>query len=924
MLVKNAGSERRGTRLARWGLPLVLLALALVFGPLRTRGGGSADAPPASEDRPGELHQSLRANERSTEDDTAPANRLATLRIDLPEASARRLQAVRDRALEVGVIRQAPEDTVPGTVEFDGRAFPAEVRIKGDWLDHVESDQWSLRVTLDTAGVLGMRVFSIQALETVGYLWEWLVHESMRYEGVLAPRSTLVNVRINGNDAGIYFLQEHFAKELLESQQRREGPIVRFDETALWDLMLQNDLVLPVPPPMRSGVVVDTARVAAYGEKRLASDDTLRRALNDAIDGMRELRALAVGARTSAERLRRLEALAALEESSLERVVQVDRLACAHAVASLFQIEHGLFWHNLRFYFDPVLARLEPIMFDNMAHIVADPDPVPLRGEGYVTRFRTSRAYYDGVFEHLGRIVEPGYLEAFFDTIAPEFERLASALPPGAEATMKKRLFAQRDYLAQVARPVHAANFAGAFDVARDGDELEVTAWATTRSPVVVEGFRFGNGRFVRASDALDLAENGASAQATGTTQGVVLPHDSRAVRFRFATDQRLAGLGSVRELKQRIRAGESGAPEFVAPSVSVVYRAIAARDSIEEPLWFRRVESDGNEARRGRPTPPALVDTLAAHPFLSFDAVTGELVARAGTWEVATDLVPPEGTVLRVEAGTTLRFASDALLLVSGALLTEGTEDAPVVFEPGEDAATWPGVVVLEATARSTWTHTVVRGTRGAQRGGWTVTGGVTFYRSPLTMTGGGIEASAAEDGLNVFSADLFLDGVRFTGCASDSFDGDFVTGTIRACTFEDGAADGIDLSGSRVTITGCRFEDLGDKALSIGERSLATIDGGVARRVSIGIAAKDGSEVTVRSFGIEDARHFALAVFIKKEAFGPAKLTASGLRRPSTGSSGNAFVVQTGCELRIEGELVGTQDLDVEQLYRDGVLGR
>ena len=61
-----------------------------------------------------------------------------------------------------------------------------------------------------------MRTFSIQAPQTVGLLWEWLMLAALRRENVLAARSTFVNVIINGNDAGVYFLMEHFGKELLE------------------------------------------------------------------------------------------------------------------------------------------------------------------------------------------------------------------------------------------------------------------------------------------------------------------------------------------------------------------------------------------------------------------------------------------------------------------------------------------------------------------------------------------------------------------------------------------------------------------------------------------------------------------------------------------------------------------------------------
>ena len=39
----------------------------------------------------------------------------------------------------------------------------------------------------------------------------------------------------NGKNLGIYAWEEHFTKQLIESQNKREGPILRFYEDVLWD-----------------------------------------------------------------------------------------------------------------------------------------------------------------------------------------------------------------------------------------------------------------------------------------------------------------------------------------------------------------------------------------------------------------------------------------------------------------------------------------------------------------------------------------------------------------------------------------------------------------------------------------------------------------------------------------------------------------
>ncbi len=164
---------------------------------------------------------------------------LPALHIDIDDAGVRAIEAARERALAAGIIDTQPGDEVSAMVRLEDRSVPAMIRLKGDWTDHVETDKWSLRIELEGNTLLGMSRFSIQHPRTRGYLLEWLIMEMARREGVLAPRSGFVRVTINDRPSGIYYLEEHFTKEMLESQGRREGPIVRFNEDTLWTTWLQ-------------------------------------------------------------------------------------------------------------------------------------------------------------------------------------------------------------------------------------------------------------------------------------------------------------------------------------------------------------------------------------------------------------------------------------------------------------------------------------------------------------------------------------------------------------------------------------------------------------------------------------------------------------------------------------------------------------
>ena len=134
--------------------------------------------------------------------------------------------------------------------------------------------------------------------------------------------------------------------------------------------------------------------------------------------------------------------------------------------------------------------------------------------------------------------------------------------------------------------------------------------------------------------------------------------------------------------------------------------------------------------------------------------------------------VVDDEPTVSEVVAGY-LADDGHRVTRVADGIEFRGTEVAPIRLESRNAGEIWSGVMVLAAPRRSLWEHVQVQGAGEVARGGWTTTGGVTFYRSPVTLLECAFEGGHAEDALNVFGTDVELDGVRFLDCPSDAFDG-------------------------------------------------------------------------------------------------------------------------------------------------------
>ena len=72
----------------------------------------------------------------------------------------------------------------------------------------------------------GLEEFSIQDPIIRNYSWEILMHKLAKKEGLIALEMFPINLIKNGEKIGVFFVEEGFTNELLEKNNRKEGPII--------------------------------------------------------------------------------------------------------------------------------------------------------------------------------------------------------------------------------------------------------------------------------------------------------------------------------------------------------------------------------------------------------------------------------------------------------------------------------------------------------------------------------------------------------------------------------------------------------------------------------------------------------------------------------------------------------------------------
>ena len=740
----------------------------------------------------------------------------------------------RDRAIAAGVLTVTDEDYVPATIEHAGTSIPTKVRLKGDLSDHfADGEKWSFRFRARGENtLLGMKQFSLHHPAARNHLYEWFYQRALIREDVLGLRYDFVRVTFNGRPLGIYALEEHFEKRLVENNRRREGPIVRFSEDRLWQEWRHQKIPF-------SG-----ARQNGSGSFLASEVDAFQSGRWTASAEMRGLHDKAIGLLRSFQR----------GELPTGDVFDVAKMATYLAVTDLMGAEHGARWHNTRFYYNPVTSRLEPIGFDGDAGRPISFLCIHIKDRHWShNAWSSDPTYFEMLFRD-GQLVEQYLSELqrvsqpeFIDTLLHELQdEIASSLriihseDPSFEFSPEIFRRNQR-YIRSVIQPV--APLAGYYHQVSP-EMLELRLGNLQALPILVQS----------VTDDVD----GESALLVSPAQ-ITLPGRHPTKDVDFATVQVAPPDGH--------KWDGQGLAQLV-----VKYRipGVDTLGSVPLTPWpFVSAEYLSNDILRRKPN-------AAEFEFIEIDQAAKIIRIKPGDWSVTDDVVFPTGYMVRCGPETRLHLLNGAMLLSRSPVEFIGSDESPVTIDSPD--ATGQGLAVLNAERDSRLEQVIFDSLRSPARDGWTLTGAVTFYESPLRISACQFVNNDAEDSLNIVRSSFSVERCLFTGAPSDALDADFCQGTITRSTFNNCGNDGIDVSGSIARIDSVQMNQTGDKGVSVGERSRVDAKDISIDQAKIGVAVKDSSMFVGDRIQVQRSQ-IGFALYRKKSEFGPASARVANL---------------------------------------------
>lgn len=757
----------------------------------------------------------------------------------------KKLSLERDKALMEGILNS--EDFVPAEIIYKNNVILAEIRLKGDWTDHLKGEKWSFRVKIkDDKTLFGIKVFSLHHPKARNYIYEWIYHETLKLEGVLSLRYKFINLSINDKELGIYAMEEHFDKLMLEYNQRREGPIIKFNEDALWEERKKYPRIKSNPSGLEEE---SSAFIDVFKKKSTLKDSSLSRQWTIARNLLEQFRN---------------------HQLPASKVFDTEKLAKYFAVSDLLGAYHGAgFWHNLRFYYNPVISKLEPIAFDgndgNAGIEISN-----IFGAGMTQN--TAPDFYQSIFNDslffkqymlaLKRLSHKTYLDNLFTringTLKDNLEFLKSEFP---DFNFSQEIFYSNQKLIDVI--VNPARGLLAYLNNCEKDYIEIELGNIQSMPVEILS--------VSCNDSVLFIPK----------EKIFLKGKNPLNRVSYFQ-------------KLFYHSAKLDWSKILVRKWKINYKIIGTEEVKKEKVFpFSRTDENilNNDIMRQEAN-------IHKFNFLIIDENKKEIYIKPGEWSINNNLIIPKGYTLIAKENISLVLTNSAKILSYSPLRFIGNEQRPIVIR----SQNGQGIAILQAKENTLLKYVRFENLSNPFQGGWQLSGSVTFYESPVVIENCKFISTKSEDAINFIKSEFTIKHSIFNNIQSDAIDADFSRGTISNTDILHCKNDAVDLSESSIDINNVNIYYAGDKGISAGENSRVNIENIRIINTNTAIASKDLSEIRINNITIDGCNN-GYVLFQKKPEYGSASIVSMN---SSLKKTAKPYRIEKGSVLLVNGKQI------------------
>ena len=707
---------------------------------------------------------------------------------------------------------QSGFEYVEGRILHNGNLLKMKFRYRGDFVHHWGHHKKSLRIKTSKNKLFDdLRRFNLQAPKFKEQLNNYLSYKLAKDMGLIAPRTDLVRVFVNGKDHGVHVLVEQLEELTLRQSGLMPADIYR-GEIVGKDAFTGSD----IHSLFLSTSVWDKVSVNNhYDEDSYAP---LERLL------------ILISKRDNTE-----------IQDQLGEFLDLQAWGRFSAFETLAQSRHYVRNHNWRLYYDPWRQKLVPIVWDPAGWAEGFRPPKGTRTENEIiltalhdmlfANGEFIRARNEALDNFFKANKDKSFLEFVDDTVTQmEHEVQLDPLlrPPNPSAVKKEmRKLEQviRDNFDAIEKSMETDIDPVDYDIAENTLMLAVHGRRPVQKvrlnfdqefdalPKVKVQYQTPHGReIMELADGLSYRGNSIVIEAGFLANMIIVEHDP----------------GPFPKRSMEIKPG---------------YYTIV----LPEKLVDRLVDIETNTGQGWIPARNAEFDPGR---FGSLYAPAQKQPSRTPlVWSGIIDIT--EITTLErplfIRPGTTIRISPGATLILKNRLHAEGSPEHPIRFIPQDVAQEpWGALVLLGPAANgSLLSHCEISGGSGMKGDLYEYSGMLSIHdvqnvalRNCLIQ-----DNHVVDDMVHAVYSDLRFQNCTFRNSFADALDLDISTALITHSIFENSGNDGVDLMSTRATITDTLFRNNQDKGISVGEGShlLAVNDKLVGNL--IGIQVKDRS---------------------------------------------------------------------------------
>lgn len=800
--------------------------------------------------------------------------KIEKIEINVNYKNYNKILETRNISLSKGRATEDIHKWVPAKLNFNTKEYKAKIKLKGVHSDHwSHPTKWSFSIKLNEDSILGLKRFSIQQPVIRDYLYEWLFMRALKKENLISHHSDYYQIIFNGNNLGLYYLEEVYAKQLIERNKRREGPIIGLNKD-LWVKEANNLKNLSINKLSDSfwRAKIEPVR---FNEDQEGTDQEilLREALN------------------KFEIFRN-------NPSEIHNIFDTQQLATSLALKTVFGA-YEFDWKDIKFYYNPITKLLEPIVRE--LHLNTKNKSIPNWWSGNVFENENPKddqntflkllfqdiKFYEMYLKELNRFISDDYIKKLTEINKEDFDRNLKILNiyyPTDEVFSFNHLNNIKKNIKNVLNPTQGLN---AYYLKYENNYLYFNIQNLQHLPIKVKNINFNDELILKVLHN-NIIEGYKSNKSASNNTLKVYCKDSTFCRKKSFNNV-IINFNILAQKKEK------------KVKISKYHSLIQQKKSEELFLMAEK-------------------NNLKNNSLFTIDEKSKKISFSSKKIYLDKKIVVPKNYSFNIPDGTEIFFSREASLVSYSAINFNGTAENPIivssqeVYSNNKSKDINQNITIINAKKKSSINNTVFTNLYGPMlNSGSGIKGVINFYNSDVLIKNSIFEKNfQSDDYLNIIKSKFEISDCIFKNSYLDSIDIDFSDGIIKNTSVYNSGNDAFDFSGSEIKLKNISGENISDKFISAGESSSIYVENVTVKNVNIGIASKDFSDLKVKNLKMNSG-NIAVTSYQKKREYGPAQII---IENNEIKNFKYIYLSEKGSSIKADGKIIENSNYDYGNL--------